>query len=461
MLPESLAKEKTVQTIFTGDKKATTIIRKKTKTDKQYRLSSFTYPFSEDGVHLLQSTLTGMTVSLANTEWAVVERARKQPIIGAELTSAGLEELVRFGFLVEKDTDDYEQYRQAIAVLKLMSREGQGTKSYTILPTTGCNARCVYCYEEGMPVYSMTEETADRVVEFIDKTRSQDKIKLIWFGGEPLAGSRMISRICKSLNERNIPFRSKLITNATLMTFELLEEAVSLWHLETAQVSVDGERNDYEARKQYVNPTTHHYETMMDAVGRMLDKGIRVTFRCNYDGENLERLSVFIEDVKSRFGCLENLSVYPAMLFQAKAEKSSITLYRNVQALNAYLRELGLRKKDRVNEPYRLKLNLCGADNGDKSVVIAPDGKLYHCEHLLGNASFGSIYDSQTELHSDVRVELPADERCRTCCFLPLCTPFFKNGCPDYFEYCHEFRQIETEEALRRLIADPQRIRFA
>ena len=436
-----------------GDQHAISIIKKKSKPDKLYGLSGFVHSFSENGVHLLRNTMTGMTISLSEAEWDFLVNTRREPVSGAELINAGFEELVQSGILVEKDTDDYEQYRQVIFILKLMSREKPETKTYTILPTTGCNANCVYCYEEGMPVYSMTDETADRVVEFIDQTRWKDTIKLIWFGGEPLAGSKVISRICRGLKEKNIPFRSKIITNATLMTPELLDEAVSLWHLETAQVSVDGERNDYEVRKQFVNPALHHYEVMMDAVGRMLGKGIRITLRCNYDGENVDRLKFFFDDIRNRFGCPENLSVYPAMLFQTKENESSIQLYQKVQALNDYLREVGFRKKDKPNESYRLKLNLCGADNGDKSVVIAPDGRLYHCEHLPGNTAFGSIYNSQTALHGDERAELPADAKCRTCCFLPLCTPFFKNGCPDYFEFCREFKEIEFDQAMRRLIA--------
>ena len=79
-------------------------------------------------------------------------------------------------------------------------------------------------------------------MEFIEKTRWQDTVTLLWFGGEPLAGSKIISRICRGLREKSIPFRSKIITNATLMSPELLEEAVSDWRVESAQVSVDGLR---------------------------------------------------------------------------------------------------------------------------------------------------------------------------------------------------------------------------
>jgi radical SAM protein with 4Fe4S-binding SPASM domain len=441
-----------VTIIEIGDRRVVSIIKKKISPDKYYCLSNYTFLYSDDRTHLLRNTLTGMTAALSDAEWACMKIARKQPINGAELMDAGLEELVWYCFLVVKDTDDYKLYELAVSVLKNMSREEKGTKAYTILSTTGCNARCAYCYEEGMPVQTMSEETADCVADFIEKTRWQNMIKLIWFGGEPLAGSRIISRICNRLNEKNVPFRSKLVTNATLLTPKLLDEAVELWHLDSAQVSVDGKREDYEARKRYVDPSAHHYDAMIHAVGIMLERGLKVTLRCNYDGDNQEGLTEFFDDVKARFGCPDNLSVYPAILFQAHADESCIDLYRKKQMLNAYLRELGLKKEDKINQPHKLKLNLCGADSGDKCVVIAPDGKLYHCEHLPGNTSFGSVFDLQTSIYSDERANLSADERCRTCSFLPECTPFFRNGCPDFFDRCRAFRKIETDEAMRRLI---------
>ena len=199
-----------------------------------------------------------------------------------------------------------------------------------------------------------------------------------------------------------------------------------------------------------------HYDAMMRAVGLLLERGIKVTLRCNYDAGNKDGLTEFFDDVKTRFGSPDNLSVYPAILFQAHEEEGCVDLYHEKQTMNAYLRELGLKKKDNTSKPHKLKLNLCGADSGDKSVVIAPDGRLYHCEHLPGNTAFGSVFDRQSAVCSDERAKLPADERCRTCCFLPECTPFFRNGCPDYFENCREYRQIETDDALRRLFSNSQ-----
>ena len=437
-----------------GNRMVLDIMQQSVFPDRDYRLNPYVFSAAEENGGLLKNMETGMVVSLSEAERRLIEPLEQESVKGAALLEAGLGDCVKYGFLVEKETDDYQQYRQLCSLLPLLANEKPGTKIYTILPTTACNARCVYCYEEGLPVLSMSEETADKVVEFIEKTRWQDTVTLLWFGGEPLAGSKIISRICRGLREKCIPFRSQIITNATLMSAELLEEAVSLWCLESAQVSVDGLRADYEARKQYVNPASHHYDAMMDAVGRMLEKGIHVTLRCNYDGDNIDGLEAFAQEVRTRFACRDKLSFYPAMLFQVKSLESGIDLQRRIQSLKDRLVEMNL--ADNEKKRSALKTNYCGADSGDKNVVIAPDGQLYHCEHLPGNTAFGSVYDPDPVICSDPRAELEADEMCRTCPFLPECTPFYKNGCADYYANCRAFKQIDLEAVLRRIADEIQ-----
>jgi len=75
--------------------------------------------------------------------------------------------------------------------------------SYTILPTTGCNARCYYCFEHGSKVMTMTRETAGEVVRFITEHCGPKKtVAIMWFGGEPTSlfltnnpGNRQVSAL--------------------------------------------------------------------------------------------------------------------------------------------------------------------------------------------------------------------------------------------------------------------------
>ena len=206
-----------------GNRMVLDIMQQSVFPDRDYRLNPYVFSAAEENGGLLKNMETGMVVSLSDAELRLIEPLEQESVKGAALLEAGLGDCVKYGFLVEKETDDYQQYRQLCSLLPLLANEKPGTKIYTILPTTACNARCVYCYEEGLPVLSMSEETADKVVEFIEKTRWQDTVTLLWFGGEPLAGSKIISRICRGLREKCIPFRSQIITNATLMSAELLE----------------------------------------------------------------------------------------------------------------------------------------------------------------------------------------------------------------------------------------------
>ena len=270
-----------------GDEKVIKIVKKKhLDPDAEYRVSLFTYPYSENGRYLIHNTLTLETAELSETEWKAFEQIRIGPVSAEYLADNGLEQLVLSRYIVETDYDEVKQYKDLIFILKTMFGGKKGLKTYIIFPTTGCNARCTYCYEEGYAVKNMTVETADRLVDYICETRHDDTVRLKWFGGEPLAGVNIIRHICTSLKERGIPYKSGMITNASLVTKELAHEAKELWNLEKVQVSLDGARVDYEERKRYYAPEKYNYDTVIKAIHYLADEGIRVLFRVNYDGDN-------------------------------------------------------------------------------------------------------------------------------------------------------------------------------
>ena len=403
-----------------------------------WRPSVWAVPYDKDGAHLIKHTFSGEIVSLTDEEYVDLDSH---------------EELKMRRFVVPNDYDEAKQYSETVKLIKLMQPEEAGLRTYTILPTTACNARCVYCYEEGYPVITMNEETAARLVDFICETKREGKVTLSWFGGEPLVGAKIISYVCRTLAERGVPYKSRMITNASLFTEELVHEAKELWKLERVQVSLDGDRNDYKERKRYVNPVAHNYDTVMQAIRMLSDADIKVNLRVNFDHDSIGRLKAFLDEMKDRFAADKNVTLYLSALYQEKSKPYFIELERQMFELNRYIRELGINYENREKIHTSFRLNACMADGLDKSIVIKPDGSFFDCEHLPEGHSWGNIFDGVTdaELFEKLKAPHEINEKCRKCPYLPQCTPFYIKGCPGWFETCREYNDLKTEYELRRV----------
>ena len=130
------------------------------------------------------------------------------------------------------------------------------TISFTILPTTACNARCPYCFEMDHPIMTMSNDYIENVVAFIAKQSKQFKqISITWFGGEPLLFSNIISSIMEKLliacADKKIS--CSIITNGVLFDAETVKRAKKDWHVDYVQITLDGTQHNYEKIKNYVN----------------------------------------------------------------------------------------------------------------------------------------------------------------------------------------------------------------
>lgn len=440
-----------MEIINKGDKKVVGIVSKKNISENViFRTSCFVYPYAESGVYLLKNTLTGQVARLSEKEFEAFEKL----IISAKdysyLAANGLTELARLRFIVENDYSEEAHYKQIADILNIMRPEKAGFETYTILPTTGCNARCVYCYEQGIKANTMSLKTADRLIDYICETRCTDEIKISWFGGEPLLAHEMISYICEALKAKGVPFRSKIITNASLLTRELAHTAKTLWNLKKAQVSLDGMPADYEERKCYYLPEKYNHKTVVKAIHYLDDEGIEVRLRINFDRNNISRIKPYLDYLKSEFADSENISVYPGLLFQEKHAEKCVELYREMFELKKYIKQIGLHPRSKDNKKTHMKLNYCMADSMDSSIVIDPQGNFYNCEHLPENQTWGNIFDgcTDTELFERLKNQAETDDQCRGCTFLPYCTPFYKKSCPGWFAHCREYMQMKTANSL-------------
>lgn len=422
-----------MKTLFSGDSRVVHIVQKNNlNPETQYRRSGFLVDCKAGDGILLKNTLTNQVFALSEREW--------DSFCKADLTWPHVRELVQYRFLVESDYDELAQYALVRSTLRTIEKKEPRIRHYTILPTTACNARCVYCYEEGVRAVGMTAETADAVVDFICRTKRDGRIWLAWFGGEPLLAPKTISYISSKLQSRGVEYDSSVVTNSTLLTPEMAKEAVELWHLKNAQVSMDGAREDYEARKQYVHPERDNYEKAMESVAIFLDAGVKTTIRCNYDAENISRVREFLDDCKARFGKRKNVSLYLAQLYAFDGKDNMAGAQNELAEAMEHLDALGIAQKAEDTKQFRV--HYCMADSNGASVVIDPNGDLYFCEHITERTAFGTVFDQNPPRFPTISDEIA--EECRSCPHLPQCTPFRKSNCTVKNAFCRREMNLST-----------------
>ena len=200
---------------------------------KSYRALSFCVITKVDGQNIAYNALTGELTELSDSE------ARLFDFDEIKLDELSIP-LAEKWFFVPVDHNDIQLAEEIRAFVKIFQKK-DGIFSYTIFTTMDCNARCFYCYEMGRPRTPMSEETAREVVEFIDKNvSSKRKVKLSWFGGEPLYNQNVINIITDGLRKKDIEFKSHIITNGYLFDDKVVANAKEKWNIKRVQISLDG-----------------------------------------------------------------------------------------------------------------------------------------------------------------------------------------------------------------------------
>ena len=391
--------------------------------DQCYRLMTYVVQQSVDDGLLLYNTLTCSMVLLSPDE-------------AADITAQ--QELIDRWFLVPEMYDDRKLCRQVRQMAALLTPAPKVVTSYTILPTTGCNARCFYCYEQGTRPVTMTAETASKVVRYIVAHRGSETVHISWFGGEPLVNAKVIDQICTELNGQGVPFRSEMVSNGYLFDVDKVQRARDLWQLQKVQITLDGTAQTYNRVKAYVYRGVNAFERVLTNIGLLTAAGIRVVIRLNVDKHNIGEMAELAELLHQHFGSNEHLSVYSHELFGERTPEDNATLFAQRMQLEQQIAKHGIL---RIKElPKDIHLNRCMADN-DGSVVIAPDGHLGKCEHFIDREFFGHI-DSEERNEAILRKfkERRAEiETCATCPFYPQCYRLVM--CEDDFGCTPETRQ--------------------
>ena len=410
---------------------------------QRYRLMTYVVQQPVDDGVLLYNTLTCSLVLLTPDE-------------AADITAQ--QELIDHWFLVPQDHDDRKACREIRQMAAILTPAAKAITSYTILTTTGCNARCFYCYEKGTKSVTMTAETASKVVRYIVAHCGDEEVALKWFGGEPLVNVKVIDQICTELSEQGVTFHSSMISNGYLMDADMVQRAKDLWQLQHAEITLDGMEQTYNRVKEFVYRGVNAFEHVLQNIAMLTAAGILVKIRLNVDKHNVGEMSSVVELLHQRFGINEHLSVYSMQLYGEHSPEDNAELFARRMQLEQLLMQYGFRGQWEVRRD--IKVNCCSADN-DGSVVIAPDGHLGKCEQYIDSEFFGHI-DSKERNEVVLRKfkeRKPDIEACATCFYDPQCNGNRLVMCKKY-NCTPEYRQERLHETTDGMKSEYERYKM-
>lgn len=364
-------------------------------------------------------------------------------------------------FVVPEDCKDKEYADLVKWVLANKKKKNEPITGYTIFPTTDCNARCFYCFELGRSRLPMSEETAHKVVRYIGDHCGGEKVKLSWFGGEPLFNQGAIDIICDGLGEKGIAFTSKMVSNGYLFDEETVEKAVKCWNLKRVQITLDGTEKVYNKVKAYIYKQGNPYRTVMDNIGRLLDASVNVTIRLNMDMRNAEDLLALVDELASRFDGRKGLYVYAHHLFDGDKPMADIHTKEEWELrdaamcrLNEKIQQHGLDSQSGIRKTP--KSNFCMADSGN-AITILPSGEIGLCEHYSESEFIGHIdregFD-QTVVNSwkERILEIP---ECAECFYYPDCLQLKK--CTNSSVCFEQLRRDHRRRTERQMLWEHQK----
>ena len=131
-----------------------------------------------------------------------------------------LESFEKTGIL-SKYTD--EEYDSLYMLNWLKIQKNQDTINYTIAPTLNCNFRCSYCYEKNAYNTRVMEKIVLEKLIAFSKRNLKSKIRVEWYGGEPLLALEHIKYFNLLAKQNEIELKQVMITNGYLISEEVLK----------------------------------------------------------------------------------------------------------------------------------------------------------------------------------------------------------------------------------------------
>lgn len=349
-----------------------------------------------------------------------------------DITKGNQIKSLKYGnFIAEQDADEFEELRAKrdyiVDSVKVIGLQ--------ILPVTGCNFKCTYCYEgTGSRIEFMPANVMDDIIKYVKNTikPTTEHFNLSWFGGEPLLAMDRIEYLSaaflKISKENNLKYHASIITNGYLLNRGNVDR-LQCCGVADCQVTIDGPAEIHDRRRMLRNGGKT-WQKIVDNLAYAASQSLSIGIRINIDKSNIEHIEPLIYDFKK-------IGLYDKVTFSLGLVSKFGKVCRSVEDALMPLdmaRDICDQKKMRelldgpgkmlIRPPLALVGCVASAKN---SFVVGKDGELYKCSKTVGDRKeiWGHISKPDFEHPNFIKWVEPdifKIDACKTCSMLPTCS---------------------------------------
>ena len=339
-------------------------------------------------------------------------------------------------FLISDETDENEvftsHYHKAWEELDVLLLH--------LVPTTGCQLKCVYCYEDGIVAKTVNKDTTTAISDWISLYLQNNKVstlRIVWHGGEPLLCSKQIEQmmpVIKAIaDEAGVTLETQIVTNG-LFLFDEVASVLAKFNLQRVQVTLDGPPDIHERRRAPKDGSAGTFNQILANITNILDKKYieKVDLRINIDRENIDRTEELL-DILVGTGIQNQLYLSIGIVTNTLPGEDCSTGstghfqefgFSEEQAIQGYIRVARAAKARGLRIPEEFVIGPWCVARHPHAWTIGPDGEIYKCLSTVGREDgiVGMLpevpKDCGTEAHTMNRIQSCFVKECPV---LPLC----------------------------------------
>ena len=319
-------------------------------------------------------------------------------------------------------------------------RKSQSSNPYTTLwlnVSNDCNLRCIYGYGDGGCFNKKRDlikiEKVDEILKFWLKKidLNKGKLKVVFFGGEPLLNKEAIKRVVHYLKTeitKDIITDFEITTNGTILDDELLEIfATNHFHV---TLSIDGGKEIQDIQRPFTNGKGSYLKVTQN-IQKMRKLRIPISARVTVTHKNVSQLMQCLCDIW-------DLGINNIFFAPVSTENSDLKLTKqDMNILLEQIEKLGKYQYENIVNHKNIYLtnlfqygkilhqNALGICSFYIPEVLKVDinGNIFRCHRLIGNDKFlaGNVAGEVNNLKIE---ELEAAvNKCSECTLKSLCIP--------------------------------------